>query len=60
MRGNITNPVLFKLGWVACVLFAAAGEPMLVTLAVAAVVVAYLATVPVRLPIRTRESRHDH
>ncbi|MEJ2402272.1 MAG: DUF2878 domain-containing protein [Xanthomonadales bacterium] len=47
MAGNIRNLVLFKLGWVACVLFAAAGEPLLATAAVALVVAAHLASVPV-------------
>ncbi|MEJ2384964.1 MAG: DUF2878 domain-containing protein [Xanthomonadales bacterium] len=47
MAGSIRNLVLFKLGWVACVLFAAAGEPLLATAAVALVVAAHLASVPV-------------
>ena len=44
----IRNLVLFKLGWVACVMLAAAGQPMMATLVVAVVVVAHLATVPVK------------
>jgi hypothetical protein len=44
----IRNLVLFKLGWVACVMLAAAGQPVMATLVVAAVVVAHLATVPVK------------
>jgi hypothetical protein len=46
MTKNIKNLVLFKLGWVACVAFAAAGDPGLATLAVAAVVAAHLVAVP--------------
>ena len=34
MAKNIRNLVLFKLGWIACVFFAAAGEPLMATLAV--------------------------
>jgi putative effector of murein hydrolase len=44
----IRNLVLFKLGWVACVMLAAAGQPLMATLVVAAVVAAHLATVPVK------------
>jgi hypothetical protein len=44
----IRNLVLFKLGWVACVMLAAAGQPVMATLVVAAVVMAHLATVPVK------------
>jgi len=44
----IKNLVLFKLGWVACVMLAAAGQPVMATLVVAAVVVAHLVTVPVK------------
>lgn len=44
----IRNLVLFKLGWVACVMLAAAGQPVNATLVVVAVVVAHLATVPVK------------
>jgi hypothetical protein len=44
----IRNLVLFKLGWVACVMLAAAGQPVMATLVVAAVVLAHLATVPVK------------
>jgi hypothetical protein len=46
---NIKNLVLFKLGWFACVVFAAAGEPLLATFAVAVVVAMHLATVPVAI-----------
>lgn len=48
MAPYIRNLVLFKLGWVACVMLAAAGRPVMATLVVAAVVVAHLATVPVK------------
>lgn len=48
MARYIRNLVLFKLGWVACVMLAAAGQPMMATLAVAAIVVVHLATVPVK------------
>jgi hypothetical protein len=44
----IRNLVLFKLGWVACVMLAAAGQPVMAMLVVAAVVLAHLATVPVK------------
>jgi len=44
----IKNLVLFKLGWVACVMLAAAGQPVMATVVVAAVVVAHLVTVPVK------------
>ena len=44
----IRNLVLFKLGWVACVMLAAAGQPVMAMLVVAAVVMAHLATVPVK------------
>lgn len=47
MARDIRNLVLFKLGWVACVLLAAVGEPLLATLAVAVVVTLHLFTVPV-------------
>ena len=43
----IRNLVLFKLGWVACVMLAAAGKPLLATLAVAAVAAIHLVSVPV-------------
>jgi hypothetical protein len=48
MALNIRNLVLFKLGWVACVMLAAAGQPVMATLAVAAVVAVHLAAVPVK------------
>ena len=48
MARYIRNLVLFKLGWVACVMLAAAGRPVMATLVVAAVVLAHLATVPVK------------
>lgn len=41
----IRNLAFFKIGWVGCVMFAAAGEPLLATLCVAAVALAHLATV---------------
>jgi hypothetical protein len=47
MAKNIRNLVLFKLGWIACVFFAAAGEPLMATLAVGAVVAAHLYLAPV-------------
>ena len=47
MAGTIRNLVLFKLGWVGCILLAAAGEPLLATLAVAAVVTIHLFSAPV-------------
>ena len=47
MFGSIQNLVLFKLGWLACILFAAAGEPALAILAVAFVVGVHLAKAPV-------------
>ena len=47
MAKNIRNLVLFKLGWIACVFFAAAGEPLMATLAVGAVVAAPLYLAPV-------------
>ena len=43
----IRNLVLFKLGWVACVMLAAAGKPLLATLAVAVVAAIHLVSVPV-------------
>lgn len=38
----IKNLAFFKIGWVACVMFAAAGQPVLATLSVAAVAVVHL------------------
>lgn len=49
MGKTIRNLVLFKLGWVACILFAAAGRPELSLLSVAGVVVIHLASVAVPL-----------
>lgn len=43
----VLNLVLFKAGWVACVMLAAGDMPGLATLAVAAVVVVHLLIVPV-------------
>ena len=47
MAKNIRNLVLFKLGWIACVYFAATGQPFMATLAVAAVVATHLYSAPV-------------
>jgi len=52
MKGAIQNLVIFKLGWLACILFAAAGKPVLATLAVAAVVLLHL----VRAPVPVKEA----
>lgn len=41
----IRNLAFFKVGWVACVMFAAAGEPLLASLSVAAVAAVHLASV---------------
>lgn len=46
MKGLLKNLLLFKLGWIACVAFAASGQPMLSLLAVAIVVALHLAGVP--------------
>jgi len=43
----LQNLVLFKLGWIACVFFAAAGQPAASLLSVAAVVCIHLMRVPV-------------
>ena len=43
----LQNLALFKLGWVACVVFAAAGQPIASLLSVAAVVTIHLLRVPV-------------
>jgi hypothetical protein len=48
MIKNIKNLVLFKLGWVGCVTFAATGYPGLAILTVVAVSALHLATVPVK------------
>ena len=47
MKTTIINLVLFKLGWVACILFAAMGKPVFATLAVAVTVAVHLYRVPV-------------
>lgn len=47
MKNQLKNLVMFKLGWVACVGLAAAGQPLWATLAVAFVVTLHLAGVPV-------------
>ena len=47
MSGTIKHLVLFKLGWLACVFFAAAGKPLLATAAVALVAILHLVSVPV-------------
>jgi hypothetical protein len=41
----VRNLITFKIGWVACVMFAAAGQPLLSLLSVAAVVALHLSTV---------------
>lgn len=41
----VKNLAFFKIGWVACVMFAAAGQPLLAALSVLAVAVAHLAAV---------------
>lgn len=46
MRQTLKNLVLFKLGWLACVGFAAAGKPLLATAAVAVVALLHLVSVP--------------
>jgi hypothetical protein len=43
----LMNLVLFKAGWVACVMLAGQDLPLLATLSVAAVVLIHLLTVPV-------------
>lgn len=50
MGHMIKNLAFFKIGWVACVMFAAAGEPLLATLSVAAVAVVHL--VSVKVPVK--------
>lgn len=47
MKGKVKNLLMFKIGWLACVSLAAAGEPLWATMAVAAVVVTHLLNVPV-------------
>jgi len=47
MRNTIINLVLFKVGWVACILFAAMGKPLFATAAVAITVAIHLYRVPV-------------
>jgi hypothetical protein len=47
VRQTLKNLVLFKLGWLACVGFAAAGKPLLATAAVAVVALLHLVSVPV-------------
>ena len=47
MGSVVRNLVLFKLGWVACVMLAAAGKPLLASLAVAVVAAIHLVSVPV-------------
>ena len=47
MNRVVTNLILFKLGWVACVMLAASGKPLLATLAVALVASLHLLSVPV-------------
>ena len=47
MFGAVQNLIFFKAGWLACILFAAAGKPALATLAVAAVVTFHLFRAPV-------------
>lgn len=49
MKSQIKNLVMFKIGWVACVGLAAAGQPLWATTAVAAVVALHLLNVPVKV-----------
>lgn len=46
----VKNLAFFKIGWVACVMFAATGAPLLATLSVAAVAVVHL--LGVRAPVK--------
>jgi hypothetical protein len=46
VRHTLKNLVLFKLGWLACVGFAATGKPLLATAAVAVVALLHLVSVP--------------
>ena len=50
MGTMIKNLAFFQIGWVACVMFAAAGEPLLATLSVAAVAAVHL--VSVKVPVK--------
>lgn len=47
MTGTVLNLIFFKLGWIACILFAASGQPALALLCVAAVVAMHLLRVAV-------------
>ena len=47
MKSQLKNLVLFKIGWVACVAFAAAGNPTWAIASVAAIVALHLASVAV-------------
>jgi hypothetical protein len=47
MKQQLTNLALFKLGWLACVLFAVAGQPVWSAASVAAVAVLHLLSVPI-------------
>lgn len=47
MKSALKNLVMFKMGWIACVALAAAGQPLWATVAVAFVVALHLAAVPV-------------
>ena len=46
MKHQLKNLVLFKLGWVACIFFAVAGQPAWAAMSVAVVVVIHLLSVP--------------
>ncbi len=46
MKAQLKNLALFKLGWIACIFFAVAGQPALAVLSVAVVVALHLLTVP--------------
>jgi len=46
MKSQLKNLVMFKMGWIACVTLAAAGQPLWATVAVAVVVILHLAGVP--------------
>ena len=47
MKSKLTNLVMFKIGWIACVSLAAAGQPLWATAAVAIVVTLHLLSIPV-------------
>ena len=47
MKNKLKNLAMFKLGWVACVTLAAAGQPLWAVIAVAVVVLLHLVAVPV-------------